>query len=128
MPSPVVPHRPTPLSAKLGISRVTVNNMLTALQRPTTFELLEAIPGPESLRAAANAAAGMGVDPRVVDAAAAAIDEFSVLIRDHFGTRAVLNAAIGGRSSTLKAKVEQSGRVQVFNGMARSSALRLRLG
>ncbi|HEX2837980.1 MAG TPA: hypothetical protein VHN77_07630 [Phycisphaerales bacterium] len=114
---PGAPHRPTPLSAKLGISRVTVNNMLTALQRPTTFELLEAIPGPESLRAAASAAAGMGVDPRAVDAAVAAIDEFSVLIRDHFGTRAALNAAIGGRSNTLRAKVEQSGRVQVFNGM-----------
>lgn len=114
---PGAPHRPTALANRLRISRVTVNNMLTALGRETAFEVLEAIPGPESLRAAATAAAAMGVSTHLVSEANLAIDSFSGLIRDHFGTRAALNAAIGGRSNAIKARVDQSGRVQVFNGM-----------
>lgn len=114
---PGAPHRPTALSQRLGISRVTINNLLTALQRATPFEVLEAIPGPESLRAATTAAASLGAPAGLVAEAQTAIDSFAALIRDHFGTRAALNAAIGARSSTLKARVDQSGRSQVFNGM-----------
>jgi hypothetical protein len=105
------------LSTRLGISRVTVNNMLIALQRPSAFEVLQAIPGPESLRSVVAIVATMGPGPVLVEEARCAIDAFATLIRDHFGTRSALNAAIGTRSDALRARVGQSGRAQVFNGM-----------
>lgn len=111
------PHRPTALGEQLGLSRVTVSKLLGALQRPSLVEVLEAIPGPESLRTAAEASRGLGVDPAIVDDALGAIDGFGALIRDRFGTRAALHAAIGGRSSELRPRIEQAGRADVFKGM-----------
>jgi hypothetical protein len=116
---PDVPRRPTALAARIGLSRVTCSKLLGALDRPDPYELLEAIPGPESLRTAASAAATLGVDAGLVGDAHAAIDSFATLVRDHFGTRAALNAAIGGRSSKLRARVDQAGRADVFNGLRR---------
>lgn len=112
------PHRPTPLSARLGLSRVTISKLLTSIERPSTLEAIESIPGPESLRAIVDASAGLGVEDPQLRAAHQAIDSFAALIRDHYGTRAAMHAAIGGRSSTLRARVEHAGRSDVFKGMA----------
>ncbi len=116
---PGAPHRPTALAQRLGLSRVTVSNLLGSLDRSDHFEVLEAVPGPESLRAVVAAAAALGVDPRLVAEARAAIDRFAALIPDHIGTRAALSAAIGGKSRTLRARLDQSGRADVFRGMRR---------
>jgi hypothetical protein len=93
--------------------------LLGALKRPTPFELLEAIPGPESLRAAAAAADELGVAAGVIAQAHQAIDAFASLVREHYGTRAALTAALSGRSRTLRARIDQAGRFDVFNGMRR---------
>ncbi|MCC5785804.1 MAG: hypothetical protein JJU33_03780 [Phycisphaerales bacterium] len=111
------PHRPTPLARKLGISRVTASKMLNALARPNPYEMLQDIPGPESLRAVTAAAPDLGADASLVREAEDAIDRFAQVIRRQFGTRAALNAAISPRSANLQARVEQSSRYEVFKGM-----------
>lgn len=116
---PEVPRRPTAMAKQLGLSRVTCSKLLGALKRPTPFELLEAIPGPESLRVATAAVRELGVDPELVDDAQEAIDAFATLVREHFGTRAALTAALSGRSRKLRARNDQAGRFDVFNGMRR---------
>jgi hypothetical protein len=114
---PGAPHRPTPLSARLGINRVTVSRLLSALRAASPFELLETIPGPESLRAATLAARALSCDAAIVDAADAAIDDFDNLIRGHFGTRATLSAAVRPLIESLRERVDCVGRADVFKGM-----------
>ncbi|QQS09147.1 MAG: hypothetical protein IPK69_00505 [Phycisphaerales bacterium] len=109
--------RPTSLAAKLGLSRVTLSKLLGALQKKSPDEVLEAIPGPESLRGVVTSAATHGMDRAIAVEALAAIDQFDALIREQFGTRAALHAAIGGRSNTLRARVSQTARADVFKGM-----------
>lgn len=111
------PHKPTPLARRLGLSRVTVSRILRAIELDSPYELLEAIPGPESLRGATAGASSQGVDQGVVREAEEAIDRFAALIREHFGTRAALSAAIRPRTRTLRAKVDHAGRAEVFKGM-----------
>lgn len=111
------PHRPTALARKLGISRVTASKMLNALARPNPYEMLQDIPGPESLRAVTAVAPELGADAKLVREADEAIDRFARAIRQQFGTRAALNAAISPRSANLQARVEQSSRYEVFKGM-----------
>ncbi len=114
---PGAPHKPTPLARLLGLSRVTTSKLLSALRRDDPAELLGVIPGPESLRIAASGAAELGVDAALVEGATKAIDEFAALIGDGFGTRDALHAAIVGRSGTLRSKVEESARAEVFKGL-----------
>jgi hypothetical protein len=114
---PGSPHKPTPLARLLGLSRVTTSKLLSALRRDDPAELLGVIPGPESLRIAASGAAELGVDAALVEGATKAIDEFAALIGDGFGTRDALHAAIVGRSGTLRSKVEESARAEVFKGL-----------
>ncbi len=113
------PHKPTPLSRKLGLSRVTVSRILRAIEHESPFEVLEAIPGPESLRVAVTGARKQGVDKESVDLATGAIDSFAALIRDRYGTRAALDAAICPHTGTLKERVDHAGRAEVFKGMSR---------
>ncbi|MDX2148751.1 MAG: hypothetical protein SFZ23_14655 [Planctomycetota bacterium] len=114
---PDSPYRPTPLAQRLGLSRVTISKLLSALDRHSPLEMLERIPGPDSLRAVATGAGALGVNPELVGSARQAIDEFAALIRDHFGTRASLQAAIGSTSGSLRARVDFAGRADVFRGM-----------
>lgn len=107
---------PTALSQQLGLSRVTLSKLLSALALAEPSEMLERIPGPESLREFVRASAGQGVNAATIDAAHHAIDVFDQLI-DHFGTRAALHAAIGASTATLRSRVEVSARGDVFKGM-----------
>lgn len=111
------PQRPTPLANRLKLSRVTVSRLLTALGRTSPFEMLDIIPGPESLRVVTAGAKSLGVDPRLISEADETIDQFSTLIRDRFGTRAALKAAIVGPSVPVRNRVELAGRADVFKGM-----------
>ncbi|MGE3108268.1 MAG: hypothetical protein AB7G11_16030 [Phycisphaerales bacterium] len=114
---PGTPHRPSSLSEQVGVSRVTVSKLLGALQRTSPYEFLEAIPGPESLRLVVLAAENLRVERSAVENASAAIERFSMLIRERFGTRTALNAAIGARSDSLRARTELLGRTEAFKGM-----------
>ena len=111
------PHSPTPLARMLGISRVTTSKLLNTLSRSSPFELLENIPGPESLRAMTRGASSHAIDPTLVHDANAAIEAFATLIRDHFGTRGALNAAISPSTSDLQARFELASRYHVYKGM-----------
>ena len=111
------PHSPTPLARLLGISRVTTSKLLNTLSRPSPFELLENVPGPESLRAMTRGASQHPIDSALINEANAAIEEFAVLIRDHFGTRGALNAAISPNTSDLQARFELASRYHVYKGM-----------
>jgi hypothetical protein len=80
--------------------------------------MLEAIPGPESLRVLVAAAGNIGADPRLVIEASEAIERFAELVRKQFGTRSALNAAIGGGgSANVRHRIDQAGRTDVFRGM-----------
>lgn len=114
---PGAPHGPTPLARQLGLSRVIVGRLIHAVAQSNPFEVLEHIPGPESLRAIARAAATLGVPDDHVDAALQAADTFANLIRDDFGTRSALRAALTAQRPELKRRFEQSSRYQVYMGM-----------
>jgi hypothetical protein len=114
---PGAPHRPTLLARQLGLSRVTVSKLLNAIARPNPYEVLEQVPGPESLRALTRAASGLGVAARHVDEANRVIDSFASLIRHDFGTRSAFNAAITPQRPESKRRFENANRYQVYMGM-----------
>ena len=117
-----VSERPVNVSAlgrKLGLNRVTISKLLSAINSGSADELLAIIPGPESLRAAVSASEKQGVGFSVSTAAYEAIDAFAAMIRDQYGTRAALNAALGKDSPRLSERVANNSRADVFNGMRR---------
>lgn len=111
------PHSPTTLSRKLELSRVTMSKLMGAVEQSTPFDVLERIPGPDSLRDFVAAAARLGADPSLVELGGRAIERFDLLIRSRYGTRAALHAAIGGQSASLRARVDQSARSDIFSGL-----------
>jgi hypothetical protein len=113
---PGAPHRPTPLGRLLGMNRVIASKMLNAIARQDPFEVLQHLPGPDSLRVLTRAAPGLGVPEDRVEDADETIERFETLIR-RFGTRGALNAAISPRSSGLQQRFENASRYHVFRGM-----------
>ncbi|MFI4870624.1 MAG: hypothetical protein ACIARQ_02335, partial [Phycisphaerales bacterium JB061] len=107
------------LGRKLGLNRVTVSKLMSSLASETPDEMLATIPGPESLRSAVEAAAEHGTDESTIESAREAIDLFAGLIRDQYGTRAALNAALGTESQKLSEREAVNSRGEVFNGMRR---------
>ncbi len=110
--------RPTDIARTLDVSRVMVSRMLGSIKKPNPAETLTRIPGPETLRAIARASQGAGAPVEAVNAALEAIDRFDQLIREQYGTRAALNAALSGANADTLEKFEQSSRYQVFKGMS----------
>lgn len=113
------PHKPTSLARRVGMNRVLASKLLNAIARDDPFEVLQHIPGPESLRVVTDAAARMGVAEPQVDRANQAIEQFARLIREQFGTRSALNAAISPQTAGLQQHFEHASRYQVFEGMRR---------
>lgn len=107
------------LGRQLGLNRVTVSKLLGALAAESPDELLAGIPGPESLRAAVQAAAQLGVPHHLTHDALGAIDAFASMIRDQYGTRAALVASLGADSPRLSERVATNSRADVFSGMRR---------
>lgn len=116
----VVADKPLNVSAlgrTLGLNRVTISRLMSSLDSDTPDELLANIPGPESLRSAVLAAAGHGVEDVLIDDAIQAIDSFAAMIRNKYGTRSSLNAALGSESKELSAKSAAKSRSEIFKGM-----------
>jgi hypothetical protein len=109
---------PTSLARRLDISRVMVSRMLNAVGKENPKEILTSIPGPETLRSFIRAANESGVDSPLVQAAFDSIDDFDDLIRNQFGTRAALNAALSVDHAETRDRFEQSSRYQIFKGMS----------
>ncbi|GAB5495732.1 MAG: hypothetical protein Phyf2KO_08120 [Phycisphaerales bacterium] len=107
------------LGRRLGLNRVTVSRLLSALESDSADELLADIPGPESLRSAVQAAAQHGVDGVLIGNASQSVDSFAALIRNKYGTRSALNAALGSESKKLDARAAAKSRTEIFNGMRR---------
>lgn len=110
--------RPSELSRTLDVSRVMVSRLLSSIGKTDPLELLTSIPGPESLRSIVRAAERGSVSKRYIGAALEAINDFDHLIRDQFGTRAALNAALSVGRADTRERFEQSSRYQVFKGMS----------
>jgi len=111
------PHSPSRVARKLGMNRVIASKLLNALAREDVNEMLQQIPGPESLRGMARAAAELGVPARTSENANRAIETFARLIRDDFGTRGALHAAISPQGAQVRQKVELASRYQIFQGI-----------
>ncbi len=114
---PGAPHKPTPLSRRLGMNRVTTSRVLNAITQADACEVLQRLPGPESLRALTEGAARLSVEERLIEQAADAIRRFEELIREEFGTRGALNAAISPAHPETDLRFAQSSRYQAFKGM-----------
>jgi hypothetical protein len=111
------PHKPTALARRLGVHRVIVSRLISAIASDDPYELLQRVPGPESLRVVANGARALEASPELIDRAAGAIERFASLIRQDFGTRGALNAAISPQSAAMNTRFEQSSRYHVYKGM-----------
>lgn len=109
---------PTDLARRLDISRVMISRLLTAIRKSDPIETLTRIPGPESLRTIVRAASAHGVPPADIEHAANNIEAFDDLIREQFGTRSALNAALSSTNPDAKSQFEQSSRYQVYKGMS----------
>jgi len=110
--------RPTNLARKLDVSRVMVSRIIGSVSKENSIETLTSIPGPETLRSVLRAACVSGVDEALTDDGLLAVEAFDRLIRDQFGTRAALNAALSTADADMLDKFEQSSRYQVFKGMS----------
>ena len=110
--------RPTDIARSLDSSRVMISRLLSAIRKSDPIERLTRIPGPETLRSIVRAAAKNGVSSDHIKAADHAIDAFDELIREQFGTRSALNAALSNTNPNAKSKFEQSSRYQIFKGMS----------
>ncbi|MCA9297211.1 MAG: hypothetical protein KC983_11855 [Phycisphaerales bacterium] len=111
------PPTPTPLSLQLDINRVIASRLLNAIAQRDPYEVLHRLPGPNSLRAIVDAATQFDVSRTDCDAAHHAIDRFAGIIRDQFGTRSALNAAISAQNAGLQQRFEASSRYHVYKGM-----------
>lgn len=111
------PPSPTHLANQLGLSRVTISKLLGSLDKSTLFDTLERIPGPDSLRDFVRSTSSINTPQHLIDNALASIDRFETLIRDHFGTRDALHAAIGGHSLALRSRIDTAARGDVFKGL-----------
>jgi hypothetical protein len=99
------------------MNRVIASKLLNALSREDVNEMLQQVPGPESLRGMTRAAANLGVPATVTETANRAIESFARLIRDDFGTRGALHAAISPQGAQVRQKVELASRYQIFQGI-----------
>lgn len=108
---------PTELARRLGVNRVIVSRLLNAVAQEDMYEFLHRVPGPESLRVIASAAPDLGAPVEDAERAVAAVEEFAGLIRDEFGTRGALNAAMLSGRDDLQLRFEQTSRYHVFKGM-----------
>ncbi len=108
---------PTELARSLGVNRVIMSRLLNAMAQDDMYEFLHRVPGPESLRVIASASPEQGAPAEEVDRAVAAVEEFAGLIRDEFGTRGALNAAMLSGRDDLQLRFEQTSRYHVFKGM-----------
>lgn len=115
---PGSPLSPTALARRLGLSRVILSRIVNAVDRADPFDALQQLPGPESLRRLAHAAREQEVADRLIHDAERAIDEFATLIREEFGTRSALSAAISPQRPELHRRFEHASRYQVHKGMA----------
>ncbi len=111
------PQKPTALARVLGVHRVIASQLIGALACEDPYEVLQRVPGPESLRAVVAGAGTVDVPGDVVADATRAIERFSSLIRQDFGTRGALNAAISPQSAELNQRFENASRYHVFKGM-----------
>lgn len=109
------PHRPTTLARRLEMSRVIVSRLLNAIVREDPREVLEHVPGPESLRVVTRLARRAGASAAAVDEASEVVERFARVIREDFGTRSAFNAAIAAREGGTGPV--KAGRYQVFMGM-----------
>lgn len=114
---PPGPRTPTALARRLGINRVIASRLLNAIVRPDPLEVIQRLPGPESLRTIVRGCAELGVPRELTSTADDAIDDFAGAIGTLFGTRDALHAAISSQSGLLQARFELDSRYHVFKGM-----------
>ncbi len=105
------------LAKRLKFSRVLICRILNALECDEPLEAMQRVPGPESLRGLIVGMGRIGVSAARVKSALAAIDRFDDLIRNGFGTRSALNAAICSHAPSMLKRLELSARQRVFAGM-----------
>ena len=114
---PDAPRRPSALATHLGVSRVLISRTLGAIALTNPLDMLQRVPGPETLRGIVEAAVTNGAPQATADAAINAIEQFSRIIRDSFGTRAAFNAAICANQPDMQRRLELDSRYRVFKGM-----------
>ncbi len=115
---PACSMRPTDISRLLDVSRVMVGRVISSIGKEDPIETLMSIPGPETLRLIVRAAESSGVPVKYVEPANEAIDQFDLLIREQFGTRGAMNAALSADQEDGRERFEQSSRYQAFKGMS----------
>jgi hypothetical protein len=111
------PMRPSALAARLQVSRVLVSRTLGALSSQDPLDALQRLPGPETLRVIVRAAEDEGAPATKTAAANRDIESFAQLIRDSFGTRGALNAAICADRPAMQQRLDYESRQRVFKGM-----------
>lgn len=109
--------RPSRRAEELGVSRVLLSRTLTAIAAKSPLGTIHRLPGPETLRGLVEAARAHGLAAPRARAALREIDRFARLIRDSFGTRGALNAAVCSHGPALTRRHEHEARYRVFKGM-----------
>lgn len=108
---------PTAVARALGVGRVPVSRLLTAVRREPGTEMLTMLPGPETLRQIVQAASRHGGPEAQVRDASVWVDRFDEMIRS-YGTRAAFDATMSVREPEALERFEQAGRYQVYKGMS----------
>lgn len=114
---PASSDSPTALARVLGVNRVPVSRLLSAIRRESGTEMLAMLPGPETLRSIAQAAERAGAAADLVWRVLESVDRFEGMIRS-FGTRAAFDATMSVREPEALERFEQAGRYQAYKGMS----------
>lgn len=112
-----LPKGASALSPRLKVSRVIISRIQNALKKHDALETMQRLPGPESLRVFVTAMGRHGVAAARVKPALAAIERFRVLIREDFGTRDRLHAAICAEAPSMTTRLELLSRQRLFAAM-----------
>lgn len=114
---PGVSLGPSAIAGRLGLNRPLVSRTLGSIRCDDPLEMLQRIPGPETLRSIVTAMGKEGVAAARVKSALRSIDRFDDLIRDRYGTRSTFNAAICAHAPAMQRRLESESRQRVFAGM-----------
>lgn len=116
-PIPQYPQGATELARALGVSRIVVHRLLTAIHKRDPLATAHLIPGPEPLRRIVRETLQHGADQRHVTTTERAIDQFERLIRHVAGDRSALDAIICSSLPDARERFETEAKQNAFRGM-----------
>lgn len=116
-----VPGMPTgtvAIARHLGLDKVLISRLLTAMRAPEPLSLLRRLPGPEPLSRFIQACGDAGADGERIADATRAVEGFATLIRETAGDRSGFDTMLSGLVPEMRAEFELRRKQAAFRAMS----------